>query len=300
MMKEIYRLAHLYDCEKSEFGLKKIEEGKYLSFSPASINSREREYKLVGNKLLQNKGDKGPIVCGDVIYFDDVDFRFRENGLMHEKNEVIKYYESLLDTYYYFYPDGTLHIVQVTGEFDDRDKFYYLHYDRIYDPDKIISFGKYEINGNFVRLIYDNEVDFWWYHEGYIYRFIYVSEDLLDKLIFFIGNLETTTVDEPLPITSHNALRHIYSKCPNILNDRRLLRAYLSDYFYDDKTLLNVLMLSFDEGIPQEIEQTKTNDGLILSRMKKKLIISYAISDSVADQVIKMWVEAIKGESDFV
>lgn len=144
---------------------------------------------------------------------------------------------------------------------------------------------------------YEINTEYFWYHEGFIYTTIDVSEELLDKLIVFKDDLDANLViEDNTRNTSDNILKQIYLQCPNIINDRRLFKAYLSDYFYENKTLLNVLLLSFDEGIPQEIAQTKTNDSLLLARMKKKLIISYAISDSIADQVIKMWVEAILEE----
>lgn len=91
----------------------------------------------------------------------------------------------------------------------------------------------------------------------------------------------------------NNCLADIVERCPDVIYDRKKLMAYLMDFMPEDKVIRNVICLSFDEKIPQDIYDRKTVGKMEFQQYKKRLINSFAVADEIATKVVTLWIDAI-------
>lgn len=90
-----------------------------------------------------------------------------------------------------------------------------------------------------------------------------------------------------------NILIDIIDQCPDVINNRKKLKAYLMDYIPEERNIRNAICFSFDENIPQEIANRGFVSKAQIQQYKNNLKNSYAISENVAEKVVMLWIEAL-------
>ncbi len=85
-------------------------------------------------------------------------------------------------------------------------------------------------------------------------------------------------------------LSQIISNYPNILDDFKLFRALLMDYYPNNKLMRNVLISSFEEQIPHDISLLKQCSSIEKKRLVKRLMDGYGYGTPLASQVVELWV----------
>ncbi len=78
----------------------------------------------------------------------------------------------------------------------------------------------------------------------------------------------------------------------DILNDAKLFKALISDYFYDKRVVKNLLYVSYDEGIPHAISKMSDYSKIEEGRFVKMLIDAYACDESIAKEIVSLWMYA--------
>ena len=73
------------------------------------------------------------------------------------------------------------------------------------------------------------------------------------------------------------------------LDNRKVLKSMLADYFPNKKLYVNTLMMAYDEGFVEEIRNTGTIDFLAEHRMQMVLVNNFGIDENLSVSVIKAW-----------
>lgn len=90
-----------------------------------------------------------------------------------------------------------------------------------------------------------------------------------------------------------NILFDILDDNPNIWENKKLLKALLSDYLPEDKLRRTLLFISVEENIPQEIKQTCGITEIEIYRWSKRLTNACGCSIDLAKEIIGQWTDAI-------
>ena len=89
-----------------------------------------------------------------------------------------------------------------------------------------------------------------------------------------------------------NILYEIFALYPDSWKNPKQFRSLLADMLPNDKLRRNLIYLSLEECIPNElVGKTCINNTKVVT-LKKRLIDAYAWSDSVAADIINLWIDA--------
>ena len=95
-------------------------------------------------------------------------------------------------------------------------------------------------------------------------------------------------------ITSESQkLKKLIIEYPYCWRDKSKFRGLIKDYLPGEKALCNLLLISCDEGIPDEIVGTSLEKTEI-SRLKKRILSASGCSESMATKLIKLWCELLE------
>ena len=90
-----------------------------------------------------------------------------------------------------------------------------------------------------------------------------------------------------------NTLERLVRDYPEVTGNRRKLNALLRDYFHDDRRSCNLLLIAYDEAIPDQLVKAGKLDSFILFRYRKNLENTYGISAEWAEKAVLAWAYAL-------
>lgn len=91
----------------------------------------------------------------------------------------------------------------------------------------------------------------------------------------------------------HRILARIIKDYPDALLDRKKLQALFSDFYPQDRLKRNILLMVFDDGIVDEMQNTATLDRLALHRYVKSVSQGYGIQTGSAEDAVLTWARAM-------
>lgn len=91
----------------------------------------------------------------------------------------------------------------------------------------------------------------------------------------------------------HRILARIIKDYPDALSDRKKLQALFSDFFPQDRLKRNILLMVFDDGITDEMQNTAQLDRMALHRYVKSVSQGYGIKTESAEEAVLTWAKAI-------
>lgn len=81
----------------------------------------------------------------------------------------------------------------------------------------------------------------------------------------------------------------IYEKLKANINDRRVVKAFLSDYYMENRQKINAMMFAYDMNIvPEVLSGENKHKGISII---KKMISEYGIIESVAKDAVNEWIK---------
>jgi hypothetical protein len=89
-------------------------------------------------------------------------------------------------------------------------------------------------------------------------------------------------------------LINVIENYPDALNDKQKFRALLMDYFPQNLQERNLLLMAYDEDIPNQLKQKGSLDNLSLSRYAKNIESNYGVSDERAQIAVLTWAYALR------
>ena len=78
----------------------------------------------------------------------------------------------------------------------------------------------------------------------------------------------------------------------DFLDDRSKLKAVLLDLYPTEKRMINLLLILYDYGIPEELKQAKKVDSLFLERYITQAEREYGISENYIREAMEIWLSA--------
>ena len=91
----------------------------------------------------------------------------------------------------------------------------------------------------------------------------------------------------------HRILARIIKDYPDALSDRKKLQALFSDFFPQDRLKRNILLMVFDDGITDEMQNATQLDRMALHRYVKSVSQGYGIKTESAEEAVLIWAKAI-------
>lgn len=91
----------------------------------------------------------------------------------------------------------------------------------------------------------------------------------------------------------HRILARIVKDYPDALSDRKKLQALFSDFFPQDRLKRNILLMVFDDGITEEMQDATTLDTMALHRYVKSVSQGYGIKTESAEEAVLAWARAM-------
>lgn len=91
----------------------------------------------------------------------------------------------------------------------------------------------------------------------------------------------------------HRILARIVKDYPDALSDRKKLQALFSDFFPQDRLRRNILLMVFDDGIIEEMQNVTNLDKIALHRYAKSVSQGYGIKTESAEEAVLAWARAI-------
>ncbi len=111
----------------------------------------------------------------------------------------------------------------------------------------------------------------------------------------FVDALAATLYEKSKGITQKNVLKDIFTDYPKVWTDTRRFRALLMDYIPQDKVQRNLILACVEENIPEEILRA---EGVLNEQEKyrliKKLVKSYGCKESIARDIIDIWINSLR------
>jgi len=89
-----------------------------------------------------------------------------------------------------------------------------------------------------------------------------------------------------------NVLCKVFGLYPKVWQEPNRFKALLMDFLPQDKLKRNLLCICLEEKIPDELFIRKTVNNIEISIYKKKLINACGCSDSIASEVLSLWMNA--------
>lgn len=85
-------------------------------------------------------------------------------------------------------------------------------------------------------------------------------------------------------------LKNIFTKHPNVLNNMSIFKGILLDTYNqpENRGKINLLLNAYETQIIDEIAQNDLDD-VFVERLKKKMILTYSVTDNSAEWAVKTW-----------
>lgn len=91
----------------------------------------------------------------------------------------------------------------------------------------------------------------------------------------------------------NNIISKILADYPDAWKDAKRFKTLLLDFLPEDKRLRNLIVISVEERIPDDIFQSKSEDALQENAYVKRLVNAVGCSNDDARIVVKLWSSAI-------
>ena len=91
----------------------------------------------------------------------------------------------------------------------------------------------------------------------------------------------------------HRILARIIKDYPDALSDRKKLQALFSDFFPQDRMKRNILLMVFDDGITDEMQNATQLERMALHRYVKSVSQGYGIKTESAEEAVLTWAKAM-------
>ena len=88
-------------------------------------------------------------------------------------------------------------------------------------------------------------------------------------------------------------LKEFINKNPAVLLSEKKVRALLSDAFFSDQLKINLMMNAFNIGIIAEMRKTFPVDQFTVTRLSKKIVTDFGVSDDNARWAIDNWIAVV-------
>lgn len=85
---------------------------------------------------------------------------------------------------------------------------------------------------------------------------------------------------------------------PGALSDRKKLQALLLDFFPQDRLFRNLLLMAFDDGIVEEMQELEQLDKISRHRFVKSMELGYDIRTRSAETAVDTWATALGVQTD--
>lgn len=92
-------------------------------------------------------------------------------------------------------------------------------------------------------------------------------------------------------------LAHIIEQYPGCLQNRRQLKGLISDLI-QDKREQNLLMMVYDDGIVDELNEKRYMTDLTRHRYIKRLMDNYGLTKESASKALESWIQVFQIDSD--
>ena len=97
----------------------------------------------------------------------------------------------------------------------------------------------------------------------------------------------------------NNIIKQILSLYPDVWKDKKRFRALLCDLLPEDKLRRNLISISVDESIPNDIAEKYEISEIEKSRLSKVLIGACGCGENIATEIIELWIDALIREYSF-
>ena len=88
-------------------------------------------------------------------------------------------------------------------------------------------------------------------------------------------------------------MHQLFLSKPDVLLDRKLTKAFLSDCMLNKTSQVNLLMMAYDLGIVADIRTNHPVTQLVRSQMIKRLVQQYSVVEIKAAETVDMWITSL-------
>ena len=88
-------------------------------------------------------------------------------------------------------------------------------------------------------------------------------------------------------------MNQLFMNRPGALLDRKLTKAYLSDYMLNKTGQVNLLMMAYDLGIIKEIRTNYPVTPLLRSQLIKRMVQQYSVVEIKAAETVDLWISCL-------
>ena len=92
---------------------------------------------------------------------------------------------------------------------------------------------------------------------------------------------------------SFKVVRSVIKKHPDVLNNRQKLKSTLLDYFPNEKLIVNMFLIAYDEGLLSKIKSLNMVDQLVFQGFVNTISADYGVTCETAHNIVKLAAEVL-------